>query len=341
MSQIQNIMGCRHTTLFVASVITIISLSFFGCVNDNPSANKLITKTDNTINIQVEIARTHLTQGFINTALAEFGLALEDNPDLVEAHIGMGDVYHTIGNYELAKRAYERATSIDPNHYDAHYSLALMHHLLGEVKEAVSVYLRALTINPKGFEANRDLAAAYMQLKKPEIALNYAIRATQLYTENQEAWTNLASIYALLKRYKDAIGCYREAAELGELNDRVLLGLGDAHIHLGNYERAITVLESHISQEPSAIAYERLGLACFKSRQFSTALKHYREALLLDQNDTASMNGIGACLMTKYIQEGRENKLWRDEAAEMWRKSLNIRPNQPHIADLLSRYNRI
>ena len=286
-------------------------------------------------------AALYMKMGYINTALAEFGLALEDNPDLIEAHMGMGDVYRELGNYELAKRAYKRATKIDPNHFDAQYSLAVMHHMLEELDEAVRVYLRAIAIRPASFEANRDIAGAYLQMKQPEIALRYAKLATELDTEHQAAWTNLASIYALMKNYRKAIDCYREAAELGELNERVLLGLGDAHIHMGNYRRAITVLETYTMKERSSTAHERLGYAHFKSKQFVKALGHYRKALRIDENDTAAMNGIGACLMTRYIQEGRENKLWRDEAAEIWRKSLKMRPEQPHIADLLSRYNRM
>ncbi|QDU34599.1 photosystem I assembly protein Ycf3 [Poriferisphaera corsica] len=322
----------------LCGVVIVMGMSV-GCVasQEEREEARLLASAER----RADEAEQYMAMGYIDTALAEFGMALEENPDLIEAHMGMGDVYREIGNYELAKRAYTRATKVDPNHFDAQYSLAVMHHLLSEFGEAVKVYLRALAIEPSSFVANRDIAGAYMQMEQPEIALRYAKRATELDTEHQEAWTNLASIYAMMKEYRKAIDCYREAAELGDLNERVLLGLGDAHIHLGNYKRAITVLETYTLREQSSTAHERMGYAYFKSKRFVKALGHYRKALVIDENDTAAMNGIGACLMTRYIQEGRENKLWRDEAAEMWRKSLKIRPVQPHIADLLSRYNRM
>ena len=77
------------------------------------------------------------------------------------------------------------------------------------------------------------------------------------------------------------------------------------------------------------------------TRDFEGALGNYRKALALTPADVASLNGIGASLMTMYIQGGRERTNQRDEAIESWRKSLSLQPTQPRIVDLLSRYSRL
>lgn len=297
--------------------------------------------------VRMKRADAHLAQaeqlkarGLTDAALSQFGLALEENPKLVEAHMGMGEIYKDFGDYELASRAYERATDVDPTNFDAHYNLALMKQLMGQVQEAIRVYLTALTLDPRSFEANRDLASAYLQVGDTAVAVRYAERATQLNPDSQEAWTNLAAAYSLLGRYEEAVDAYRQAAEQGELSDQVLLGLADAHIRLGNYARAINVLDSLIRNNPSATAYERLGYAKFKLREFRQALKNFRMSIALDENDTAALNGVGVCLMTLYIQGGQENNLHRDQAIDAWRQSLQLRPDQPRIVDLLARYQR-
>ena len=286
-------------------------------------------------------AGAYLNEGKTDSALAAFGLALEENPRLTEAHMGMGQIYRERGDYEFAANAYERATVTDPQNFDAHYYLALMRQLMGQVQQAVRTYLQALVIDPDSFEANRDLASAYLQLGRASEAMPYARKATQLNPDSQAAWSNLAAAYSLLGQYEEAVDAYRQAAELGELADPVLLGLADAHIRLGNFARAINTLRSLIRTNPSSTAYERLGYAQFKLRRFEESLDSFQRSLELDPNDSAALNGVGVANMTLYIEGQRTNPYLRDQALDAWRRSVQVRPDQPRIVDLLARYGRL
>jgi len=286
-------------------------------------------------------AQVYLEQGLDDSALAAFGMALEENPRLYDAHVGMGKIYIRRGDYQLASNAYERAVEIDPNSYDAHYYLGLAQQMLGRVHEAVRVYLRALAINPDSFDANQNITGAYLQLDRPNQALAYALRATELRPDAQSAWANLAAVYSLLGEYEQAVDAYRAAVELGDMPEQVLLGLADAHLRLNNYDRAINVLQTLIRRDPSSTAYERLGYAQFKQRRFDAALASFRAALSIDNEDTAALNGLGVCLMTLYLQSGGVITTQKEAAMAAWRRSLQIRPDQPRIIDLLARYQRL
>ena len=279
-------------------------------------------------------------EGLLDAALAEFGKALEDNPLLVEAHLGMGGVYHDMQRPEQAAAAFERAAAIDPDNAEARYREGLMRQLLGELPRAISLYLEALALEPDRADANRDLATAYVQADRPDYALPYAERAVELAPEEQAAWANLAAVHNLLGDHLKALGAYRTATELGPLDDRVLLGLADTHLRLGNYQRAANTLQSVVRARPNASAYERLGYAEFKRRNFSAALEHYRAALALNADEIGALNGLGAVLVTYYIQGGRNEPEQIDEAVEVWRRSIRLRPNQSAIVDLLARYER-
>ncbi len=285
-------------------------------------------------------AETLVDAGKLDAALAEFGQALEDNPRLVEAHMGMGGVYHEMQEPEQAARAYERAVAIDPDNAEARYREGLMRQVLGELPRAIGLYLEALKIEPDKPEANRDLASAYVQAGRNDYALPYAQRAVELAPEDQAVWANLAAVYNLLGDHDRALTAYRTATELGPLDDRVLLGLAGTHLKLGNYQRAANTLQSVVRSRPTATAYERLGYAEFKRRNFPDALEHYRSALELDGEEVAALNGLGAVLVTYYIQGGRTEREQIDEAMEVWRRSVRLRPNQSAIVDLLARYQR-
>lgn len=286
-------------------------------------------------------AAEYQTNGLLDAALAEFGLALEVNPNIASAHMGMGGIYQQRGDYEMASRAFERATIVDPANFKAHYGLGWNKQMSGRIQEALRAYRSAYKLDPDNFEVNREMGSAYLQLGRPGEALTFVKRATQLDPESQAAWCNLAAAYNLVGRYEEAVDTYRQAAELGDLADPVLLGLADAHIHLDNFQQAVNVLEVLIRRSPSVTAYERLGYVKFKMRNFKPALFQYRKAIALAPDDTATLNGLGACLMTLYIQDGRSDTDMRDEALNAWRKSIRNNAQQPRIIDLLSRFSRI
>jgi len=287
-------------------------------------------------------ANQYLEQGLDDSALAAFSVALEHNPELTDAHKGMGGIWKKRGQYADALNAFTRATQIDPGDFSAQYEKGLMHQLLGDVQLAIRTYLTALAIDPDSPVANRELASAYLQMGRPNEALPYAQRSARLDPDSQPAWANLAATYSLLGRYDEAVAAYREAAELGDLGDPVYLGLADAHIKLGNYDLAINVLQSLIRRSPSPTAHERLGYAMFKhpDRRYEQALRHFSTAVELNPNDTAALNGVGVTRMTLFLEGGGENKYHRDRAIDAWRRSLQINGRQPHITDLLSQYGQ-
>ncbi len=286
-------------------------------------------------------ARKFRELGQENAALTALSQAIENNPKLTEAYMGMGDIYRKKGQLPLARDRYETAATLEPRNYQAQYNHGLMLQLLGQAKDAIRAYQRALSITPESFDANRDIASAYLQLGTPESSLPYALRATELNPDSQPAWSNLAATYSLMGRYENAIDAYRTANELGELANPVLLGLADAHIRLGNFSRAINTLNSLIISNPSATAHERLGFALFKIRRYEDALDQFEQSLQFDTEDLAALNGAGACYMTLYLEGERENAAQYDMAIECWRRSVQLGPHQTRIVDLLSRYTRV
>ncbi|MEO0477557.1 MAG: tetratricopeptide repeat protein [Planctomycetota bacterium] len=292
----------------------------------------------------MERAKKYREQGLEDSAFAMFGQALLENPRVVGAHIGIGDIYKDRGDYDKASVRFELAAAIEPTNFDAHYNLGVCKQLLGDLAYAIKAYRRAINLMPDSPDANRDLASAYLQDGKPGLAMSYAKRATELDNDSFGAWANLGFIYSRTERFSDAIDAFRTASELAEQEDDlqpVLIGLADAHIRLGNYTRATNTLNTIISTKPTSTAHERLGVCLFKQRQYEDALREFKKAVEMDGEDTAALNGMGVAYMTLYIEGGRENVFQRDQAIKAWSKSLDLKPGQRSIIALLARYSDI
>ena len=277
-------------------------------------------------------------QGFTAQALNAFTEAIEENPKLTEAHLSIGDIFREQAAYEKADAAYRKAVVSDPNNFDARYLLGLTNHLSGDLQRAISSYKRALMINKDSYEANREMGSAIMQSGKPTEAIAFTKRAVELNPESQAGWANLAAAYSLTGDYENAVDAYRQTLALGDAAIPVLLGLANAHIQLGNFQRAENVLNAIEREGGNPIARERMGLVLFKQSKFLSASEAYRKVLADQPNDTASLNGLGISLMAIYLRGGEEDDKLRVEALALWRRSISLNPEQGKIIDLLSRY---
>lgn len=279
-------------------------------------------------------------KGSQDEALVVFNQAIDENPQLTVAHLGIGDIYRDREVYDQADQAYRKAVVSDPNNFEARYFLGLTNQLQGKLRQAISSYERALRIDPDSYLANRDMGAAYLQSGKPDEAIPFAKKAVKANPESQPGWANLAAAYSLTGDYNKAVEAYRQTLELGEAATPVLLGLADAHIKLGNYLRAENVLRAIERAGGDPIARERMGLVLFKQRKFEAASKAYRQVLADNPKDTAALNGLGVSMMAIYLRDGEEDEQMRIDALNLWRTSLGLRSEQRVLIDLIARYTK-
>lgn len=277
-------------------------------------------------------------QGLAEQALIEFERAIENNPRLAVAYLGAGDIYRERGDYNAAETRYAKAAEVEPANFDAQYLHGLTLQLLERVSEAIRAYLRALSIRPDDFNANLNLATAYLQVNEPTQALPYAQRAVRIDSQSAAARTNLGAVYSALSRHDEAIVEYQQAAELTELAAPLLLNLADSLQKVGRYTEAVNTLRQLIRTEPSANAYERLGAALFRSKEYDQALASFRKAVEIDANHFPALNGIGVCQLNRWVWSDQKDEAAHDEAMRVLRRSLQIEPRQPKIMELVGRY---
>ena len=296
--------------------------------------------TRSTAEVYLVAGEMAVRDGDTDRALAAFARAIEVNPRLTSAHLGMADIYRTRGDYTRAEESYGAAAKVQPRNFDAQYYHGLMLHLLERVSDAVQAYLRALAVKPDDFRANLNLATAYYQLDENTLALPYAKRAVELMPKDGPARFNLGAVYAAMGDHRAAVQEYQQAAELMELTPALLMNLAESLGKLDRYEEMVNALEQVNKAEPSAASWERLGFGRFKMGKYDDARAAFDSALAIDKDYFPALNGQGVCLLNAWIWSGRADNQAREDGLVALRRSLQLNRDQPQIIDLLTRYGR-
>lgn len=277
-------------------------------------------------------------EGLLDQALREFERAIEINPTMTTAYMGAGDIYRERGDFASAERHYGDAVRTSPGEFDPNYWHGYTLQMLNRITEAVRAYLRALSIRPEDFHANLNLATAYLQLGENAQAVIYAERAVRIDPNDGPARVNLGAAYANAGRHAEAITQYEVAAELMPLTTELLLNLAESQGKVGRHAEMAGTIREVIRQQPTALAYERLGSALFRLGEYADALDAFRSSTSQDPNHYPAYNGIGVCLLNQYLWSDKKNINALDEARNALRRSLQIERDQPRIAELLTRY---
>ncbi|MFN0133908.1 MAG: tetratricopeptide repeat protein [Phycisphaerales bacterium] len=283
-------------------------------------------------------ARILKEQGLTDVALQEFERAIAVNPRLVPAYMGVGEIRRERGDLAQAEAAYAQAAAIEPTNFDAQYNRGLVQQLLNRLTDSIKSYLRALQIRPDDFDANLNIATAYMQLSEPAAGLPYAQRAVRLKSDSGPARVNLGAILAAMGDHRAAVVEFQQAAELMELSPELLLNLADSLGRIGRYAEMQNTLEQLVTTNPSAVAYERLASSLFRQQKYDESLATFRKSLEQDPDYYPSLNGVGVCLLNKFLTSEQKDLESRDEALKMLRRSLQIEGRQPAVLDLVTRY---
>lgn len=285
-------------------------------------------------------AEAALNTGDKDAALAAFAAAIEENPRIVRAHMGMAEIYKERQQWPEAEVASRKWVELEPRSYDARYLHGFVLHQLNRLLEAIREYRQALIIEPNSHEANLNIATAYLQLSQAVEALPFAERAVQVQPNHGPSRANLGVIYAAVGNHAKAVENYQAALELMEPSPELMLNMVESLRKLQRYPEMVNTLEALIRMQPSADAYERLGYATFKMREYERSESSYRSALQLDKNYYPAMNGLAVNLLNDYIRSNRTDNEARQEALDLLRRSLQLNQDQPKIVELLSRYGR-
>ncbi|HXV60674.1 MAG TPA: sulfatase-like hydrolase/transferase, partial [Vicinamibacteria bacterium] len=171
---------------------------------------------------------------------------LHDDPDIVDAHLSLGNLYSSTGRYEDAIAQFRRCLDLSPDYGLALTNLALAYRRIGKLDEAKIGFERVLSLDPG----------------------------------NRQAFFNLGEIALFRKSYDEALDFFQRGLEQEPESPLFLRQLGVAYFYLADFPKAEQKLESARRSRSDlesvhftlALLYEELG-------RLAEAEKAYREEI--------------------------------------------------------------
>jgi tetratricopeptide (TPR) repeat protein len=122
-----------------------------------------VTVTLEDARAHIHLARQYLEQGNVEGAIAEYEAAIQLEPGVVEAYIGLGNAFFLLREYEDAARHYQMAVDLDPNLPEAHARLGIYHILQGDIQQGLAECDRARQLGPELPESHFCLGLYFAQ----------------------------------------------------------------------------------------------------------------------------------------------------------------------------------
>ncbi len=263
-------------------------------------------------------------------ALEAFKIALEANPDLTEAKLGMVDSYRRLDRLDEAIEACQEVLSKSEGGDDSRITdtLSLLGWLCieaGRGEEAAAALGRVVAVWPENVEAQKALAEAYRLFGRYRDALAVYEQLVEEHGDVQLLY-RMGDLYRHVGDCQEAAGVYREAlamqAQSGHSQagcSQTLMILGDTFAEFEQYEDALLAYDEAHQPDPQwGAPYCGMGDVLLKLGKGDEAMASFRKALEVDDAWEDAWRGVGDV----HAQAGRA-----DEAMEAYRKALEINPN--------------
>ncbi|HVO39294.1 MAG TPA: tetratricopeptide repeat protein [Spirochaetia bacterium] len=245
---------------------------------DTASARSLfgtvLTEQPNNVEARMGMAEADIADGRARTALAGFAQSLKLAPESTKAILSLAQLSDEIGDQESAGRYYELALKSHAS--DAHVQLAAAAWLsrTGDYASAEKHAQIALTLAPEMDRARTLLGEIYLQTNRPQDATNMLQQVVSKNRDDPLAWYALAIAY---RRSADATKALTSFASGLDARPE------DEIARVAQEATAIESLPMDDAQRRKMSAFHVAQGQAQEDRNFlEKALAEYRRALILD-----------------------------------------------------------
>jgi tetratricopeptide (TPR) repeat protein len=187
-------------------------------------------------------------------------IALDLQPDYVQAHLALGDTYLKLGEIDEARAAYLRAIDMQPNYAPAHDGMGRLLESMGKDDEAETSYRKALEINVAFADAYTHLGEMYLRKGRLDDAIALFLKAITVKPDFSQAYTRLGVALSRQERYEDALAAARKSLELAPQDPEPRVALARIDLEMQSLRRSREAVDAALLIDPEFV-YAHLMLA--------------------------------------------------------------------------------
>jgi len=178
--------------------------------------------------------------GQMEQAAAAHEKALEMDPQLVQAHLNLINLYGRLGQVEKAEQHYQAAVRLNPNQAEAHYNYGVLMFGQRKYREAAQAFERALEINPFHPEAHNNLGYMLEQQGRAQEAVRHYRQAIENKPDYRLAHFHLGRILVNRKNYSEGLEhLLKTLSPEDESTPGFLYAVASAYARSGDRESAL------------------------------------------------------------------------------------------------------
>ncbi|MGB3511504.1 MAG: tetratricopeptide repeat protein [Microcoleaceae cyanobacterium] len=244
--------------------------------------------------------------------------AIAINPNLVEAHFNLANLFAQQQQWQAAIDSYNQAIELNPNQAEIYHKLGEALLELKKWEEAINVYHKAIEINPTFSWSYHKLGEALLELKKWEEAINAYHKAIEINPTFPWSYHKLGEALIQLKQWEDVVITYRYFIQLKPDFYLAHKNLGDALIKLERWSEAVEIYQTAIEMRPNFYWYQYyLGNCFFQLSKYDEAIAAYQRAIEIDPKLYFAHYNLG----NTFLQLKRWNK-----AITAYGRAIEINP---------------
>lgn len=239
----------------------------------------------------------------IGKAIENYERAIELDPRLVEAYLGLGRIFLVeTQEFDKSLEMYDAAKDLAPDDPYTRTSLAYAYSVMGNYQESVNEYVEAVKLESGDPDIFLNLGYAYEKMNMDLAALNAYRRSYELAPNDARAAQQLAHIYYRAGLYDQAIASYERVRSYGQASPYTLKTLGFLYMKLGKVQDAETLFLTVLERDPGDFGTRANLASVYRTMgDYQKAVGQY-EALVEQQPSNADF--VGA-LADAYNDVGR------------------------------------
>lgn len=264
---------------------------------------------------------------FILVFLAVYGLVLAetagDKTFEAKRHYNFAIQNKNSGDYEEAKRQYEKSIAQCDTMYQVFFSYADLLAKMQRPEESHAALLRALILNPKHFQTMALIAERYRQTAKHDSALAMYERMYAVEPDRRELLASIAGYREFLGEMNAALQAYEELIKKGDDGYDTLMKAAALAGKEGKKEKVMEYAVMALEKKPKDIA--ALSMAAETSLELDdrdSAILYFRT---LCEADSANVGALGQLEKLYRTRGDTDNLLWALE------RHLNAAPDDVKI----------
>ena len=274
----------------IAAIALTLPIFAFACTGTAPLPPKALALN--------EAGVAALAAGDLETADARFSLALEYNPNFVDALTNQGLVELQRGNFERARQLLTRARRLNPDVAQPHHALGVLAERERRPDLASGNYYEALRIDP-GFAPSRaNLAHLLYNGGLYEDALLQFKRLVEVAPDVTAAHVGLAATLLHVERVAEATAVINHALAAAPDDPELSILVARLEIRRGELDAAIARLSplTHARSDLAVHALAWLAAAELARGRPHEAVSAAERAIALAPDDALASYALGVSL---------------------------------------------